>query len=81
MVVDFRDLVTLILSSIPKLNNAESLHESFITELKNRDDIPENAYTCVISNYAYFKNVPKVILWVDTMEERGISIKYKFVAF
>lgn len=70
-----RDLINLILSSIPKLENSETTFEYIVSELKNRDDIPENAYTCLISNYSYFKKADKALEYVKQMKQHSFPVK------
>ena len=68
-----RDLINLILSSIPKLENSETTFEYIVSELENCDDIPEN--TCLISNYSYFKKADKALEYVRQMKQHGFPVK------
>lgn len=54
------------------------MFESFISKLQERNDLPENAYTCVISNYSFFNNPDKAMEWVGLMQKKGFPVKYLF---
>ena len=76
--VRIRDLLTLILSSMSNLQSGEDLFNSFVMQLQNREDIPENAYTCIISNYSFYKRVEEAIKWIELLQKRGFPVKYLF---
>lgn len=70
-----RDLVCLVLSSIPKLKHAEPLFQQCMEGLGPIQSIPEAAYTCILTNYAFYKKPKEALAWLERMKAEEIPIK------
>ena len=70
-----RDLVCLVLSSIPKLKHAEPLFQKCMEGLGPIQSIPEAAYTWILTNYAFYKKPKEALTWLERMKAEEIPIK------
>ena len=71
----FRDLVCLVLSFIPKLKNAKPLFLKCMEEFNSIQSIPEAAYTCILTNYSFYRKPKEALLWLERMKANEIPIK------
>ena len=74
--MNLRDLVTMVLAMIPKLDNSSSLFNSLVSQLKVQKNLPENMCSCILANYAYFGRSNDALEFLKEMQDKGIALRY-----
>lgn len=74
------DLVTLVLSMIPKMENTSGLFETCVSLLNGRQDIPENTCSSILTDFAHFDRVEDAFEMLKTMKQNGIELRNRHVS-
>ena len=71
----FRDLITLILSSVSSIQQSPPVFNQWINQLNTISSIPENTYSSILSAYAHYGKKKEAIEWMHRMRNSGIALR------
>ena len=71
----YRDLVCLVLSSIPKLTDCNTLFYDCVEKIDGLKSIHDAAYTCILTDYSFYKKPKEALAWLERMKRDGLPVK------
>ena len=62
---------------IPKIENSSDLFDKCLNLLMERQDIPENTCSCILTDYTHFERAEEALNLLETMKRNGIELRLK----